>query len=703
ITLSDTFSYFPANETHTAVFNWGDGSSPGVVADSNGFGNVTGSHTYAAPGVYLVSLTVTQKDNSKISATANFVVTVGDSLYVLNPTAAGALTVSASAAVNIPGLINVASSSNAAIAASGNASIKAGTINVVGGVSQSGNATVSPSSKVSAVTDPLAALRAPAAGVSLGSISLSGNSTLTIGPGTYSQISASGNARLTLTPGVYVILGGGLTVTSNASLTGNGVLIFNAGSNYPNTGGNFGGITLSGTGSISLTPATTGTYAGVVIYQARNNTRGLSMSGNAMAGIAGAIYAPYALLTLSGNTQIKSSLIVGTLNLSGNVALTQMAQGSDGGDIATIATTLLAGNLNVYVDPNSSFSADQLARIQDVINTWDALLAPYNVVIAEVNDPTQANLVLDAATTSPCGGMAQGVLGCFDPANSVVTIIQGWNWYTGADPTQIGTAQYDFSTTVTHEFGHALGLGGVTDPNSPMFETLPTGVAHRAVGKADLNIPDAPVGVDPLTATGFQTETPASNAAPAEQIPVKQTGRPPSASSPAELLVLLAQPAMLQQPAAPGPTIEETSFFTPANLQVATSSSVPRTAVAELFIGVPYDSGDGESEDRAAWDDFWLDFGDESSTVAPVPTFDGTGPTTSGRSTPAPVADPHQEIDERDGIESASRDFVDEGRWLEYVFANGDTANQAASDQYFADLGCDSPEDGSSGDDVDGD
>jgi len=709
ITLSDTLTFFPTNKRHTAVFNWGDGTSAGLVAESNGLGTVTGIHTYTVPGVYLVSLTVTQSDNSSISATTNFVVTVGDSVYVLSPTASGALTISGTSSIKILGPVDVDSKSSSAILATGSASITAQQINVVGGVSESSTATLSPAPHTSAaaVADPLAGLPGPVAGASLGSVNLTNSNKLTINPGTYSQISVSGMAVLTMNPGIYVIEGGGFTVSNGGSVSGNGVLIFNAGSNYPNsgtTGATFGGITLSGAGTFNVTAASSGAYAGVVIYQARNNTRALSIGNSAMAGIRGIVYAPYALLTLSGSSTTKASLVVGTLNLSGSVALTQMAQGSDGGDIATIADTLLAGNLNVYVDPSSSFSADQLARIQDVINTWDALLAPYNVVIAEVSDPTQANLVLDAATTSPCGGMAQGVLGCFDPANSVITIIQGWNWYTGADPTQIGTAQYDFSTTVTHEFGHALGLGGVTDPNSPMNETLPTGVAHRSVSKQDLNIPDAPLGVDPLTATGFQTQTPASNAEPAQQMPVKQTGRPPSAIPPVELLVRLAQPAMLQQPAAPVPTSAETAFFTSANLQIMGSSSVPRTAVTELFVGLPYDSGDGEPEDRAAWDDFWLDFGDDSSTVAPVPKFDGTTRTTSGHSPPAPEADAYQEIDDgKDSIESASTGLVDEGGWLEYMLANGGTANQTASDQYFADLGCDSPEDGSSGDDVDGD
>jgi Ca2+-binding RTX toxin-like protein len=711
ITLSDTLTFFPTNKRHTAVFNWGDGTSAGLVAESNGLGTVTGNHTYTVPGVYLVSLTVTQSDNSSITATTNFVVTVGDSVYVLNSTASGALTISGTSSIKVLGPVDVDSKSSSAILATGSASITASQINVVGGVSLSSTATLSPAphTAAAAVADPLAGLPGPAASPSLGAVNLTNSNKLTVNPGTYSQISVSGMAVLTMNPGIYVIEGGGFTVSNGGSVSGNGVLIFNAGSNYPNSGtsgATFGGITLSGAGTFNLTAPTSGTYAGVVIYQARNNTRALSIGNSAMAGMRGVVYAPYALLTLSGSSQTKASLVVGTLNLSGSVALTQMAQGSDGGDIATIADTLLAGNLNVYIDPNSSFSADQLARIQDVINTWDALLAPYNVVIAEVNDPTQANLVLDAATTSPCGGMAQGVLGCFDPANSVITIIQGWNWYTGADPTQIGTAQYDFSTTVTHEFGHALGLGGVTDPNSPMYETLPTGVAHRAVGKADLNIPDAPVGVDPLTATGFQTtHTPAKNAAPAEQIPVRQTGLPSSASLPAELLVQLAQSAMQQQPVTAVPTIGETSFFTPANLQVVASSSVPRTAVAELFIGFPYDSGDGESEDRAAWDDFWLDFGDDSSTVAPVPNLDGTarGTSSSRKPTPTPEVDTDQDNDsdvqqDRYGLESMNPGFIGEHCWLELALAAEGTPNQAASDQYFADFGGDSAGDGMSPD-----
>ena len=50
-------------DTHTAVWEWGDGlSSDGVVKEVNGSGNVTGSHAYAAVGRYTIKLRVTDKD-----------------------------------------------------------------------------------------------------------------------------------------------------------------------------------------------------------------------------------------------------------------------------------------------------------------------------------------------------------------------------------------------------------------------------------------------------------------------------------------------------------------------------------------------------------------------------------------------------------------------------------------------------------------
>ncbi len=52
-------------DTHTALWDWGDGStSAGTVTETNGSGSVAGSHTYSAVGQYKLTLTVTDKDGA---------------------------------------------------------------------------------------------------------------------------------------------------------------------------------------------------------------------------------------------------------------------------------------------------------------------------------------------------------------------------------------------------------------------------------------------------------------------------------------------------------------------------------------------------------------------------------------------------------------------------------------------------------------
>ena len=267
------------------------------------------------------------------------VTTAANSIYVLDGTAAGALTLSGNASINTTtGNVVVDSSSASAISASGNAQVTAVSVQVVGSVSKSGNAKVTKTGTPSATGDPLANLGLAVPAIPTGAAyntavaeNLSGNSTATISQGYYSTINVSGNAKLTLNAGVYVIgtggvivsgngvlnvsgvtfiiKGGGFTVSGNAGVSGTNVFIFNAGSSYNGTtdGGTYGAITLSGNGTLSLSPPTTGTYAGILIFQTRDNTKALTFSGNAMAGITGTIYAPAAQLAESGNAQLNAT------------------------------------------------------------------------------------------------------------------------------------------------------------------------------------------------------------------------------------------------------------------------------------------------------------------------------------------------------------------------------------------------------------
>jgi hypothetical protein len=500
-TLTGTLTGFVAADGITATYSRTAGESVGTYTIS----------AVLSPASALSNYAITYN-------TGTFTITstsLSHTVVVLSTNAAGAVTASGNATLNLAGTLFVDSSASTAVFASGNAQISAaGGVLVTGGVSKSGNASVTKTGTPAALGDPLGYLIAPSLTglTNYGAVTVSGNTTKTLAPGIYTSIQISGNAVVTMSAGTYIIMGGGFTVSGNAALTGNGVTIFNAGSLYNGTtdptNGTFGGITLSGNGVINLSaPATGQPYAGIVIYQSRANTRALNISGNATANtMSGIIYAANAMLTMGGNGKLVDTLVVNSLNISGNVALSQIAQGSDGGDTTGMADTLLAGNLSVYVnDPNGYFTADMLARIDDAISSIDTLLVPYNVTITEVSDPSLANVLLTDATTSATGSAASGVLGCYDPTTSPVTItmLQGWNWYAGADTTAIGASQYDFGTTIAHELGHALGLGGAQSTSSPMNETLPTGVTRRNMSVADLNIPYSSNGADPEMAAGF--------------------------------------------------------------------------------------------------------------------------------------------------------------------------------------------------------
>ena len=202
---------------------------------------------------------------------------------------------------------------------------------------------------------------------------------------------------------------------------------------------------------------------------------------------------------MSGNAQLLTqvSFVVDRLQVSGNGS---SALTTDGVGTSTTITAgeLLAGDLFSYVDnPNRSFSTDDLARLDETVASLDVLLATYNVTITEVSDRSLANLVLDLGATSAMGSYAEGVLGCFTNTGEI-TLIKGWNWYAGVDPAAIGAGQYDFQTIVTHELGHALGLGHSTDAGSVMYATLDAGAVRRTMTVADLNLRDSGSGADAL-------------------------------------------------------------------------------------------------------------------------------------------------------------------------------------------------------------
>ena len=253
----------PGSGTPTGTVDFFDTTTstdltPGGVALSSG--TATFSTTSLAAGNHTIKATYSGDGNFLTSYGTAGTVTIGQTIFVLDPSAGGALSLSGNASINIAGGVYVDSSSSTALSASGNASIKASVIDVHGGVQKSGNASFSPAPVTGAasVADPLASLPQPSTSglTNYGSESLSGNSSATIKPGIYSAISVSGNASLTLSSGTYIIEGGGFSVSGNASVSGSGVMIVNAGSNYANgPGGTYGSISLERQRLVQTDPA----------------------------------------------------------------------------------------------------------------------------------------------------------------------------------------------------------------------------------------------------------------------------------------------------------------------------------------------------------------------------------------------------------------------------------------------------------------
>ena len=228
----------PGSGTPTGSVEFYDNTTQVELGDptlSSGVASL--STTRMTPGSHSILVTYSGDSNFLTSSTTTSTITIGQSIIVLDPTAGGALSLSGNADIKVTGGVYVDSSSTSAILASGSAAISAAAIDVHGGVSKSGSATFSPApvTKAAVLADPFASLPAPSTTglTNYGAYSLSGNSTGTINPGIYHSITVAGNASLTMNAGMYIIEGGGFSASGNASITGTGVTIYNAGSNYP--------------------------------------------------------------------------------------------------------------------------------------------------------------------------------------------------------------------------------------------------------------------------------------------------------------------------------------------------------------------------------------------------------------------------------------------------------------------------------------
>lgn len=167
--------------------------------------------------------------------------------------------------------------------------------------------------------DPFAYLTPPCSPCT-GGTSWSGGGN--IPAGTYSQITLTGGT-LNMS-GQYIITGpGGFSVSGNPTITGSNVFIYFANSATFNA---------TGTPTVNLSPSSSGSYAGILMWQdaADTNTNGPSFGGNTGTSYNGVLYFPSDNLTFFGhNTTYSAGIVVAkALTLSGTPNVTLNGQAS---------------------------------------------------------------------------------------------------------------------------------------------------------------------------------------------------------------------------------------------------------------------------------------------------------------------------------------------------------------------------------------
>jgi Putative Flp pilus-assembly TadE/G-like len=138
--------------------------------------------------------------------------------------------------------------------------------------------------------------------------------TYILKPGLYRNgLSFSGKDSVIMQPGIYY-MEGGFSFSGQGSLTANEVMLFN------DPRGNSDSVKITGQGAVTWTPPTSGVYKGMTLFQARDTTAPISISGQGGMNIKGVLYAPDALIDVSGNGDnfIGNQVVCWQMNFQGN-------------------------------------------------------------------------------------------------------------------------------------------------------------------------------------------------------------------------------------------------------------------------------------------------------------------------------------------------------------------------------------------------
>jgi hypothetical protein len=166
------------------------------------------------------------------------------------------------------------------------------------------------------VPDPLAYLPEPDPSTMVTqTVPIGSGNSVTLQPGRYvGGLSFSGQTSVTMQPGIYYMDGGGFSFSGQGSLYAAGVMVFCT-----------GGISVTGLGSVTWSPPTTGIYKGISYFQQRSCTATAKVAGNGQYNVTGTFYVAGGLTDIQGNGDASvASQVVTLLMKSGGNGVTNI-------------------------------------------------------------------------------------------------------------------------------------------------------------------------------------------------------------------------------------------------------------------------------------------------------------------------------------------------------------------------------------------
>jgi hypothetical protein len=252
-------------------------------------------------------------------------------ILALDDDAEGALSISGNVDVDMPDCgFAVNSTDEASLVLNGSYDIVIGDVHLAGGYTENGNGDFEYEAlrtNARRLADPYSDLAIPSfTGCSANSMRSPQryNRNSTLSAGVYcGGITVTGNNTINLNPGVYILDGGGLNISGNGAFNAPGVTIILTNSRH-GASGTYGSFDISGGRDFFFSAPTSGSTAGVALYQDRNApTSGTNtVTGNGDVEVDGAIYTPSQEINFGGGRDIGSDIcthIIGrTVRLHGN-------------------------------------------------------------------------------------------------------------------------------------------------------------------------------------------------------------------------------------------------------------------------------------------------------------------------------------------------------------------------------------------------